>query len=139
MWIKEVEYKIIESGCWECTSHALAGKGYPYLQRNNINTRVARYMWEKYKDEIPEGLQVLHKCDNKICINLDHLYLGTNDDNMRDKAIRERCVQIKISNKEVIRIRELAGKIPRKYLALYYGVRVNTICRIINRKRRRHI
>ena len=84
-------------------------------------------------------ISLLHKCDNKICINLDHLYLGTNDDNMRDKAIRERCVQIKISNKEVIRIRELAGKIPRKYLALYYGVRVNTICRIINRKRRRHI
>lgn len=139
MYIKKVKYKETKTGCWECTSHAPAGKGYPYIQRNYKNTHIARYIWEKYKGTIPEELQVLHKCDNRMCVNPSHLYLGTNADNMRDKAIRERCVQMKISNKDVLRIRELSGKIPRKYLALYYGVRVNTICRIINRKRRRHI
>jgi len=43
-----------------------------------------RWAWEHLKGEIPEGLQVNHHCDNSLCVNPDHLYLGTRSENIRD-------------------------------------------------------
>jgi ERCC4-type nuclease len=43
-----------------------------------------RWVWEHYKGEIPDGLQVNHHCDNSLCVNPEHLYLGTQNENMRD-------------------------------------------------------
>ena len=43
-----------------------------------------RWAWEHFKGEIPEGFQVNHHCDNSLCVNPDHLYLGTQDENMHD-------------------------------------------------------
>lgn len=45
-----------------------------------------RVAWQLYRGEIPKGMHVLHKCNNKMCVNPDHLYLGTHADNMRDAA-----------------------------------------------------
>jgi hypothetical protein len=54
-----------------------------------------RWAWEHFKGPIPDGLQVNHHCDNSLCVNPDHLYLGTQDENMRDFQRRgpasERC------------------------------------------------
>lgn len=57
------------SCCWE-------GKGKIYPAH--------RLSYMIYVGEIPEGLQVLHKCNNKPCVNPNHLYVGTHQDNMRD-------------------------------------------------------
>ncbi len=139
MWIKEVEYKITESECWECTSHALAGKGYPCLQRNFKTIGVSHYMWINKYGDIPKGLHVLHKCDNRLCINPEHLYLGTNAQNMKDMAIRSRGPGQKISNDDVLVIREMKGIIKQKDIAIQYDVCVHHISDIWTRNKRIHI
>lgn len=49
-----------------------------------------RFVWESMIGPIPEGMFVLHKCDTPRCIRLDHLFLGTKADNMRDKVTKGR-------------------------------------------------
>ena len=48
-----------------------------------------------YRGEIPEGSHVLHKCDNNYCVNPDHLYLGNQVDNNRDRDNRGRHVALR--------------------------------------------
>jgi hypothetical protein len=54
---------------------------------NRLAHRVA---WEKVHGPIPQGMQVLHRCDTPLCVNVEHLFLGTNADNQRDKASKGR-------------------------------------------------
>lgn len=49
-----------------------------------------RVAWESAHGPIPDGLLVLHKCDNPPCVNVEHLYLGTHADNARDRESRGR-------------------------------------------------
>lgn len=49
-----------------------------------------RFAWELENGAIPEGLCVLHKCDNRLCVNVEHLFLGTRDDNNKDRAAKGR-------------------------------------------------
>jgi len=75
-------------------------------------------MYEKYHGKIPNELQVLHKCDVRNCINPEHLFLGTNTDNVADKMSKGRfyagAIDIpraaKIKQSDVLKIRtELKG------------------------------
>jgi hypothetical protein len=49
-----------------------------------------RLVWTWINGDIPEGMHVLHKCDTPSCVNIDHLFLGTNDDNIADKVLKNR-------------------------------------------------
>lgn len=52
--------------------------------------RVHRVVWAEVHGPIPEGMFVCHHCDNPPCINIDHLFLGTPADNMRDRDAKGR-------------------------------------------------
>jgi len=64
--------------------------GYGCVRVKNVTKRVHRLVWEQCRGKIPTGLNVLHKCDNRPCYNLKHLFLGTQKDNMTDMKLKGR-------------------------------------------------
>jgi len=62
--------------------------GYGAKWSNGKTIGAHRWAWEQSKGDIPEGLMVLHKCDVKACVNINHLYLGTHKDNAQDAVQR---------------------------------------------------
>lgn len=77
------------SGCWLWTG-ASNRRGYGSTNFNKRRQESHRVSWRIYRGEIPDGISVLHKCDNPGCVNPDHLFLGTNSDNMKDAFRKKR-------------------------------------------------
>lgn len=74
-------------GCWEWQGAVGSKNGYGVITiGKGKTTSVHRLAHELVNGEIPDGLSVLHRCNNRICINPEHLYVGTHNDNMRDMA-----------------------------------------------------
>lgn len=74
-----------KSGCWLWIGCKGLG-GYGYFDRKGAH----RFSYEHYKGPIHDGLWVLHSCDTRMCVNPDHLHLGTNSDNIREAVARGR-------------------------------------------------
>lgn len=128
----------VTRGCWLWTA-STDGRGYGQFMSDwgpgwSKNTKAYRVAWELTHGPIPEGMHVLHKCDNPPCVRPDHLFLGTHQDNMADAvrkgrfASRDRHHWAKLSSKAVAQIR--ASNAPCKVLAAKFGVHKNHISRI---------
>lgn len=77
-----------QSGCWEWKGALRSG--YGAIKLNGKVYGAHRISYQTFIGEIPEGFQVCHKCDNKKCINPEHLFVGTNSDNMIDCLMKGR-------------------------------------------------
>jgi len=81
--------KVGETGCWEWQG-AKDRKGYGQVMIARKVVRTHRLMWQLAVGLIPAGLCVLHRCDCPPCCNPDHLFLGTDADNVADRVAKGR-------------------------------------------------
>lgn len=136
--------------CWNWT--ASNTKGYGSIGANGKLHRATRIGWEMLNGPIPDGLWVLHKCDNPFCCNPSHWFLGSPADNTRDmmakgrqnrkghQAKGESQWQAKLTSDKVIEIRKRASDGEKiTAIARAYGVAHTTIHKIVNRLAWRHI
>jgi DNA-binding CsgD family transcriptional regulator len=131
--------------CWVWTGHS--HHGYGTISWNNRAFQTHRVSYELFVGPIPDGLQVLHRCDNPPCLRPDHLFLGTQAENIADMIAKGRGIigkqngHAKLTESSVRSIRELyaGGGNTQKELAREFGVHPRTISQILQRKKWRHI
>lgn len=116
--------------CWLWTGW-LTAKGYGHFTTQTPAGKIAsRVSWFLHNGQIPKGLNVCHKCDTPACVNPDHLFLGTQAENMLDARLKGRT-WAKLTDeqvREILRKFEAGGT--KKGLAREYGVHEKTIKRI---------
>jgi hypothetical protein len=159
------KYVTKQKGCWLWSGTRNRG-GYGYFHINRRCVLAHRASWVIHFGEIPNGLCVLHKCDNPECTRPSHLFLGTRQDNMIDMdqkgrrkpspsygddngsrtkperlPIGERNGSAKLTTEEVLEIREIfaRGIKTKSELAASYDVSPMNIAHIVNRQIWRHV
>ena len=127
-------------GCWEWQA-ARDRDGYGQFGVFRRQTKAHRFSWEITNGPIPPGMIVCHTCDNPSCVRPDHLFVGTHQDNQRDKWNKGRANHHRIlTEPDVIEIRELHdGGMSHRQIALRKGVSKPTICGIVKRRQWRHV
>jgi hypothetical protein len=120
--------------------------GYGKLGGSGGTFSTHRFAWELANGPVPDGLWVLHRCDNRLCCNPDHFFLGTVQDNMDDCCAKERQARgstqgsHKLSEELVATIRErYAGGETQTRLAGDFGVRQTTISRVVRGDSWKHV
>lgn len=77
------------TGCWLWTGY-YSYNGYGRVRQNHRKTPAHRMVWELAHGPVPAGMFVLHRCDTRPCVNPDHLFLGTAQDNVNDMVSKGR-------------------------------------------------
>lgn len=129
-----VDYRITSSGCWIPLIKPNA-QGYVCIRRDKTSMRLHRYAWE-HAHRRKTTMCVLHRCDVRACFNPEHLFEGTQKDNMQDKARKRRVHNARFTREEVVQIR-LAwaeGRATQCALALNFKCTQAAISAIIARK-----
>ena len=119
-------------GCIEWTGYVDKTNGYGVRSINGKNVKAHRAAWISVHGHIPQGQYVLHRCDNRSCVNVEHLFLGTYADNNRDcrEKGRHRWGDnsgtkhglSKITEQTAIRIKMLRGVLSQEKVASAVGL-----------------
>lgn len=127
-----------ESGCMEWLG-AKDKDGYGVSRFHGKSIRAHRHAYILVEGEIPTGKHVCHRCDNPGCCNPEHLFLGTHDDNMRDKVQKGRCCRgqgvsnSKLTPEKVFAIRSATGT--SKSVAAQFGISMSAVDHVRHRRR----
>ena len=150
-WLK-VEKDANDRGCWEWQA-STETTGYGQVRIDGVDTQAHRYSWALHNGEIGDNW-VLHKCDNRLCVNPEHLYLGDATDNMNDMWKRERHSKpdppvpdptgeknprSKLTENDVRKIRKEHPDKTQQELADEYGLTQATISQITRRESWTHV
>ena len=119
------------------------GKGYGRFGLDGVTVQAHRLSWQFIKGEIPAGMNVNHHCDNPSCVNPDHLYIGSQKQNIHDMIRRgrryqpnvsgERNGRSKLTQRDADDIRDWfeQGNVSKAFLGRVYGVTPQQILSII--------
>ncbi len=83
---------VTETGCWLWIA-SYSTKGYGRIGFLGRSEKAHRISWMIAYGPVPEDKHVLHKCDTRCCVNPDHLFLGTNLDNIKDRDSKGRTAR----------------------------------------------
>jgi hypothetical protein len=122
-----------EGACWIWLG-GVGTHGYGFFRFLGVQLLAHQVAFMLSCGEVPDDMKVCHTCDNRICCKPEHLFLGTQADNMRDCTFKGRAgITSKLSSEQVDEIRVLyaTGKFFQRTLADEYGVDQATICHII--------
>lgn len=132
--------------CWNWTGAGFSNGYGQFREKFNPTGLAHRASWKIFKGEIPDGLCVLHHCDNRLCVNPDHLFLGTKHDNSQDMISKGRHLfgqrqwASKLTPENVHEIRSLfKDGVSQKELSKKFGVAWSTISKITRAKRWKHL
>jgi hypothetical protein len=159
-FLLKVDLSAGEDACW-IWKGGKNSTGYASFRFDGSVRHASRFSYRLFCGEIPHGLWVLHKCDNPVCVNPKHLFLGTVSDNHIDMVLKGRaaigdkngtrknpeCVKrgslhyrAKLTESEVLQIRELAEKgMPHVKIAELFGLKWRHVGLIVRRDSWRHI
>lgn len=116
------------SGCWVWVG-SRSTNGYGAIYYKGEKWTAHRLSWVLHHGEIPEGLCVLHQCDNPPCVNPEHLFLGTIKDNAQDAIAKGRFPRLKVTSKltaeQVEAIR--TSKQSAKQIAAQFSITIWTV------------
>jgi len=127
------------SGCWIWMMSTVCG--YGSVKYDGKTERAHRLMYQLTKGPIPQDMLVCHKCDTKSCVNPEHLFLGSQKDNISDCLSKQRFAvgsrqgSSKLTDEKVRRMRALKKEgYSDGELGKIFGVNQTTVSRIIRRK-----
>ena len=128
------------TGCWLWTGAVKKTTGYGFIQvgRMSDGQKLAhRYSWEAHRGPIPPGMFVCHHCDNKVCVNPAHLFLGTPADNMHDKERKGRGIRgtqvhtCRLTEAQALEIRALGGTMTQREIGERYGIKQPLVSQVL--------
>lgn len=117
-----------ENQCWLWTGCTYNGGSGSFKWRGKMRG-TNRVAWEiAHGKDCPDDMDVCHSCDNRLCVNPRHLWLGTAHDNSIDMHKKGRQPVNALTPDQVREIRKLLGTMPQRKLAAKFGVKQGVIC-----------